>query len=712
MTGMFRTIRARLSDRPDSEHGQALVRLVIALLILVYLWALQFVVPQISVMVWVMLGESVVGIGLMGWILLQPARSDVRRWIGMVADYSTLGVLMSVNPEALAPLYVLIMWVTIGNGLRYGHRYLYSATALGALAFLAVVVSSDYWRSQPYLSIGLGVGLVAIPLYLSSLLRNLQRVTEEARRANAAKTRFLATMSHELRSPLNGIIGMSDLLRGTRMTGDQREFTEVIHTSAQALRLLVDDVLDIAAIEAGKLQKREADFVLSDLVGRLETMLRPQANEKGITLEVRIAPEVPAYLHGDGAHLTQILMNLLHNAVKFTESGGVTLHVNRREDGADDDVALRFSVRDTGIGIPEADKHRIFGAFEQVDDGPTRRHGGSGLGTTIASTLAQLLGGSINLEDNPGGGSHFWLDVSMQLPEPVAVDRGNLDTAKIISFDDPFVRHRARIKPLRVLVADDLPANRTVLTRILERAGHRAVTAVDGEDALDRLEVSDVDLAILDMHMPHLSGIDVMRQLRVMQAGRPRRTPVIVLSADATEQASRDAIAAGARSFLSKPISAARLLEAIADALDAATPAVARDKAPIEHTNPAVLEELASMGLGNEFLSNFVEQCLRDASSCVIQLGKAGSEGNWHAYRDSAHALKGVAENLGASMVAERCRVAMHASDEAIARDHARWTAELEAQMALVAEQSRREVRRVLGNLEREGGTRPAPDAS
>ena len=712
MRGWLAMVRGRLTGRPDSEHAQALVRLAIAVLILAYLWGLRALDAQAGVapMALVMLAESLVGVGLVAWIVARPAPSHLRRWIGMVADYSTLGALMSMSPSALSPLYVIILWVTIGNGLRYGPRYLYSATALGAVAFLAVVLNSGYWRGQPYLAIGLWVGLVAIPLYLSSLLHSLHRITEEARRANEAKSRFLATMSHEFRSPLNGIIGMSELLQGTRLVPEQREYAEVIHTSAQALRLLVDDVLDISAIEAGKLQRHDADFDLAELLERLDTMLQPQAVAKGIGLSMTVRPDAPVRLHGDAAHLTQILMNLTHNAVKFTDRGGVSLEVSLL--ALRDEVAmLRFSVRDTGIGIPEADKPRIFEAFEQVESGRTRRYGGTGLGTTIARTLANLLEGEVALEDNPGGGSHFWLDVPMRVrrdaPEAVA------DTANIVAFDDPFVRHRARVKPLRVLVADDQHANRTVLSRILERAGHRVVIAVDGEDALDRLEVSDVDLAILDMHMPQLSGLDVIRQLRVMQAGSRRRTPVIVLSADATEQAARDAIGAGARTFLTKPVVVARLLEAIAEAMGQKTDAPAvPQRAVAPRTNPAVLEELASMGLGPEFLENFVEQCLRDASGCAVQLAAAGRERDWPRYRDCAHALKGVAENLGAATVVERCQAAMRSADETLEREHARWAGELEGQLALVGEQSRAEVARILGNRERDGGSRSSPDAS
>jgi Signal transduction histidine kinase len=348
----------RLEGREDSEHGQAIVRLAIALLILAYLWWLAQRLPSVAPMFAVMLAESLVGLGLVAWLLVKPGVSHVRRWIGMLADFSTLAILMLLNPKPLAPLYVLILWVVVGNGLRYGPRYLYSAAGLGFLAFLSVIFGNPYWRDQPYLAVGLLVGVIAIPMYLSSLLRDLHRVTEEARRANAAKTRFLATMSHELRSPLNGIIGMAELMRSTKMSVEQREFAEVIHASAQTLRLLVDDVLDIAAIEAGKLQRKESVFSLSDLINRLELLLHPQAAEKGITLDTRIASDVPDRLYGDAAHLTQILMNLLHNAVKFTDSGGVLLEVAKRE-ASEHVVGLRFSVRDTGSGIPDEDKARI-----------------------------------------------------------------------------------------------------------------------------------------------------------------------------------------------------------------------------------------------------------------------------------------------------------------------------------------------------------------
>ncbi|MCC7248223.1 MAG: response regulator [Lysobacter sp.] len=708
-------IRSRLANRPDSEHSQAIVRLAIACLIFTYLLLLdlfadRYIQGNTGIMLKVMFAEALIGLGLLVAILWHPGISHVRRWVGITSDYATLLTLMLLEPKGLAPLYVIVLWVTIGNGLRYGMRYLSSASVIGAASFAVVVANSTYWREQAYLSVGLVVGLVAIPAYLSRLLQSLRRSTEEARRANAAKSQFLATMSHEFRSPLNGIIGMSELLRNAQMPAEQRDHADVIYTSAQTLLLLVEEVLDISAIEAVKLQQKPVDFSVREFVAKLDKMLQPQAQGKGIALQCSVEKNVPGEVHGDSAHLTQILLNLLHNAIKFTESGTVSLAVSL-VDTADGTSRVAFSVRDTGIGIPDEYKQKIFEAFEQVDSGPARRYGGTGLGTTIARTLTQLLGGVLRLEDNPGGGCHFFFDIPLTKIESKAISPGAQNN--VVAFDDPFVRHKARVRSLRALIADDQQANRSVICKLLERAGHRTVAVADGEQALDMLEQNDFDFVVLDMHMPNVSGLDVIRHLRFMQAGRATRTPVIVLSADATEQAAKAALQAGAQVFLTKPVVVTKLLEAIVEVSSPQKRPVLKQisELPAIVTNSTVLEELAAMGLGGAFLKDFVEQCLRDLAGCISSLDRHASSADWGGFRDAAHAMKGVSENLGATSIAERCRLIMRSDDATLAKKHGSWTKELSAQLGLLNEHIRREAERITS-----GGSdaerRPAPDAS
>src|SRR5690606_35214901 len=379
----------------------------------------------------------------------------------------------------------------------------------------------------------------------------------------------------------NGILGMSELLSTSKLNAEQRESTEIIHTSAQTLLMLIEEVLDISAIEAGKLKRQEVDFGLSQFLGRLRSLCLPQATEKQLTLCIDSDIALPAQIHGDPGHLLQVLLNLMQNAMKFTEEGEVSLQVRLVDQDAGN-LRVRFSVRDTGIGIPEEARKRIFEPFEQVDGGISRRYGGTGLGTTIAKMLVESMGGEgISLESNPGGGCHFWFELPLRTPtgsgervDPLPVSKPALvaSQANVIAFDDPFVRHRARVSPLDILIADDQPANRIVLQRLLERAGHRLIFAEDGEATLDQLERYSPDMVIVDLNMPGLSGFDVIRQARVMQAGM-RRTPIVVLSADATVESLKEAERAGAYAYLTKPIVVSRLLETIANiAAKAAAP--------------------------------------------------------------------------------------------------------------------------------------------
>ncbi len=422
------------------------------------------------------------------------------------------------------------------------------------------------WYQHPGFLVSAATSLVVIALLLGFArvqYRQLARAKLAAETANRCKSEFLAHMSHEIRTPMNAIMGMTALAKDAANPVEQRNYLETVETASSSLLALLNDILDLSKVEAGKLQLAEDSFDIRQCVGEAMGTLQLRAGEKALGLRALIAPEVPRFVVGDELRLRQIVVNLLGNAIKFTSTGEVTVRV-RVGPPASSGVQLRVSITDTGIGV-EPDKQRlIFAPFEQGDRSTTRKYGGTGLGLAISSQLVQLMHGAIDIESP-------WID-----DETGAVVQGTAFhfTARVDVGCAPARPADARatqaMRPLRVLVAEDNPVNRLLATRLLEKLGHAVITATNGHEAVERLDTARPDVILMDVQMPEMDGFEATAAIRAREAASGRRTPIVALTAHALQGYREECVRAGMDEYLTKPIKIDDLAETLAAVVPAA----------------------------------------------------------------------------------------------------------------------------------------------